>query len=206
MSSALVQTLIGATAAIVGGLGAALWQTARADKVARRIRKAERREQALIDLNALVTVTYGRLLALYHQAERGQNAAQHNEARQALDTLAQNWDSRSSGIISDPSVVTAYANFNVAVQEDLPATGTLRRVQELSTGDRAAGQRFLRDLGHVVGTLDEFRKAVQEQVLLLDSNPSRKIRLLLHKARALVLQPAVRHGHLQTPHQAGQAA
>src|SRR5262249_11436640 len=155
---------IGAVAAIAGGLGAALWQTARADDVARRIRKAERREQALIDLNALVTVIYGQLLTLYHRAEGGQNAAQHNEARQALDTLAQHWDSRSSGIITDPSIVTAYAYFNAAVQEELPGTATLQRVQELSTGDRAAGQRFLRDLGHVVGTLDELRKAVQEQV------------------------------------------
>jgi hypothetical protein len=185
MSSALAQTLIGAVAAIVGGLGAALWQTARADDVARRIRRAERREQALIDLNALVTVTYGRLLALYRQAERGQNAAQHNEARQALDTLAQHWDSRSSGIISDPSIVTAYAYFNAAVQEGLPGTATLQRVQELSAGDHAAGQRFLRDLGHVVGTLDELRQAVQEQVKLLDNEPSRKIPLLPRKARVL---------------------
>lgn len=78
MSSAFVQTLIGAAAAIVGGVGAALWQTARADDVARRIRKAERREQALIDLNALVTVIYGQLLALYHRAAGGQNAGVHS--------------------------------------------------------------------------------------------------------------------------------
>jgi hypothetical protein len=187
MSSALVQTLVGAVAAIVGGLGAALWQTARADDVARSIRRAERREQALIDLNALVTVIYGRLLTLYHQAERGQNAAQHNEARQALDTLAQHWDSRSSGILSDPSIVTAYAYFNAAGQEGLPGTATLQRIQELSTGDREAGQRFLRNLGHVVGTLDELRKAVQEQVKLLDSKPSqRRIPLLPGKAWALL--------------------
>lgn len=171
MSSALAQTLIGAVAAIVGGLGAALWQTARADDVARRIPRAERREQALIDLNALVTVIYGQLLALYRRAEGGQNAAQHNEAHQALDTLAQHWDSRSSGIISDPSIVTAYAYFNAAVQEDLPGAATLQRVQELSSGDREAGQRFLRDLGHVVGTLDELKKAVHEQVELLDTMP-----------------------------------
>jgi len=172
MSSALVQTLIGAVAAIIGGLGAALWQTARADDVARRIRKAERREQALIDLNALVTVISGQLLALYRRAEGGQNAAQYTEARQALDTIAVHWDSHSAGIISDPSIVTAYAYFNAAVQEGLPSTGTLQRVQELSTGNRAGGQQFLRDLGQVVGRLDELRNAVQEQVKLLDSKPS----------------------------------
>jgi hypothetical protein len=186
MSSAFVQTLIGALAAIVGGLGAALWQTAHADDVARSIRRAERHEQALIELNALVTDIYGQLLALYRQAERGQSAAQHNQARQALDTLARHWDSRSSGIISDPPIVTAYAYFNAAVQEGLPATGTLQRVEELSAGDEAAGQRFLRDLGRVVGTLDELRKAVREQIELLDSEPSqRRISLLLRKVRAL---------------------
>jgi hypothetical protein len=185
MSSALVQTLIGALAAIVGGLGAAFWQTARADDVARRIRRAERRERALIDLNADMTVSYGRLLALYRQAERGQNAAQHNEARQILGTLAEHWDSRFSGVISDPTIVNAYAHFSAAVQEGLPDAATLQRVQELSTGDRAAGQRFLRDLGHVVGKLDELRKAVQEQVELLDSKTlQRRMSLLLHKARA----------------------
>jgi hypothetical protein len=183
MSSALVQTLIGAVAAIVGGLGAALWQTARADDVARRIRRAERREQALIDLNALVTVIYGQLLALYGRAEGGQNASQYIETRQALDKLAVHWDSNSSGIISDLSILTAYAHFNAAVQEKLPATATLQRVQELSTGNPADGQRFLRDLGHVVGTLDELRKAVQEQVELLDSKPSqRRIPLWPRKA------------------------
>jgi hypothetical protein len=187
MSSAFVQTLIGALAAIVGGLGAAFWQTARADDVARRIRRAERHEKALIDLNALVTDIYGQLLALYRQAEHGQSAAQHNQARQALDTLAQHWDSRSSGIISDPQIVAAYAYFNVAVQEGLPATGTLQRVQELSAGDEAAGRRFLRDLGRVVGTLDELGKAVREQVELLDSEPSRRrASLSLRKVRALV--------------------
>lgn len=187
MSSAFVQTLIGALAAIVGGLGAALWQTARADDVARRIRRAERHEHALIDLNALVTDIHGQLLALYRQAEHGQSVAQHNQARQALDTLAQHWNSHSSGVISDPPIVTAYAYFNVSVQEGLPATGTLQRVQELSAGGEAAGRRFLRDLGRVVGTLDELRKVVREQVELLDSEPSqRTISLLRSKVRVLV--------------------
>lgn len=84
VSSAIVQTLIGAAAAIVGGLGAALWQTARADDVARRIRRTERYELALLDLNTTVTVLYSQLLELYRRVELGQHAAQHNEARQAV--------------------------------------------------------------------------------------------------------------------------
>ncbi len=198
MSSAFVQTLIGTLAAVVGGLGAALWQTAHADDVARRIRRAERHEEALIDLNALVTEIYGQLLSLYRQAEHGQSAAQHNQARQALDTIAQHWDSRSSSIISDPPIVDAYTHFNVAVQEGLSATGTLQRVRELSAGDEAAGRRFLRDLGRVVGTLDELRKAVREQVELLDSEPSqRRASVWLRKVRVLVRkrQPQRLPGH-----------
>src|SRR5262245_19427521 len=42
-----------------------------------------------------------------------------------LDRLTQHWDSHSSGIIRDPSIVNAYAYFNTAVQEDLPDAATL---------------------------------------------------------------------------------
>jgi hypothetical protein len=74
ISSALVRTLTDAATAIVRGLGAALWQIAwTGDLAQRRIRRAEQREQALIDLNALVAVIYSRFLALYRQTEREQN-------------------------------------------------------------------------------------------------------------------------------------
>lgn len=172
MSSALGQTLIGAAAALIGGLGAALWQIARADRVAVRIRRAERYESALLDLNASVAVTYGRLLDIYRQAERGQNATQYIEARQAVDQLRVHWDSRSSSMIGDQATVDAYAYFNAAVQEGLPGgQATLARVQYLSAGDDGAGRMFKRDLGHVVGSLDELRKELHEQVRSLDSEP-----------------------------------
>jgi hypothetical protein len=164
--------LAGSGLTVVGGFLATLLQMWYARRSASEIRRDERRERALIELNAIVTTIYGQLLALYRRAEGGQNAAQHNEARQYLDTVAQHWESRVSGIVSDPSIVRAYLYFNAAVQEGLPGSGTLQRVQELSSGEHEAGRRFLRDLGHVVGTLDELRKAVHEQVELLHGKSS----------------------------------
>ena len=80
------------------------------------------------------------------------------------------WDSKASGVISDEAIVTAYAYFNAAVYDDLPGgTSTLMRIQELSSGDQAAGRKFVRDLGHVVGAIDELRKAVHQEVRLLDT-------------------------------------
>ena len=52
--SSFWSTIIGAAAAIAGGLGAALWQTRRADDIARRIRQGERREEAPPGLAAAV--------------------------------------------------------------------------------------------------------------------------------------------------------
>ena len=57
MSSALVQTLIGGALAIIGGLVAAWWQVSRSDSVAKKIRRAERYEGALIELNARAAET-----------------------------------------------------------------------------------------------------------------------------------------------------
>jgi len=172
--SQLVSFISGAAIAIAGGLAGAVFQTRRADEVARAIRRAERREQALLDFNAVVTDIYGQLLGLYRIVERGQNAAQFTEARQKVDQLRAHWDSRAAGIIGDQNIVAAYTWFNAAVHESLPGDGqtTLRRVQELSSGSSDAGQRFKRDLGHVVGTLDDLRKSVHEQVELLDSKTS----------------------------------
>ncbi|MGO8957619.1 MAG: hypothetical protein ACLQFR_09655 [Streptosporangiaceae bacterium] len=46
--SAILQTLVGASAALAGGFLAAWWQTSRVDQVAQKIRRAERREAGLI--------------------------------------------------------------------------------------------------------------------------------------------------------------
>ena len=65
MSSALVQTLIGGALAIIGGLVAAWWQVSRSDSVAKKIRRAERYEGALIKLNAQAAETVSQVCKVW---------------------------------------------------------------------------------------------------------------------------------------------
>jgi len=128
MLSSLWQTAIGAAAAIVGGLGAAIWQTRRADDVARRIRLAERREQGLLELDALVAGLEFRLDDLNRAVERGENQWQYQEPARVLGDLALHWHSKSSGVIPDPEVVAAYNAVDVAAHHLLIAAGLGNRV------------------------------------------------------------------------------
>lgn len=179
MLSTLWQTAIGGAAAIVGGLVAAVWQTSRADTVAQSIRRAERRESGLLALNSVVATKYARLLELYRRVEKGQNAAQYNEARQLVDEVIQFWESEAQGVIPDEVIVAAYGYLNVAVHESLPGgEATLPRIQALSAGDNQAGQDFQRDLGHVVGRLQEFKSAIQGQVTNLQGSDTWRRRFL----------------------------
>ena len=70
--SPVLQTVIGAIAAIAGGFLAAWWQTSRADKIARTIRRAERREEGLLVLNVKVTDVHAAIDRIYQAAEAGQ--------------------------------------------------------------------------------------------------------------------------------------
>jgi hypothetical protein len=177
MLSPLWQTAIGAAAAIVGGLVAAIWQTSRADKLAQSIRRAERREQGLLDLIAVVAPTYSQILELYGRVENGQNAAQYNEARQFANRVTLHWESAAQGVIPDRAIVIAYRYLNAAIQEGLPGgEGTLDRIRALSSGEQQAGQDFKRDLGLVVGRLQEFMRAIQEQVAGLQGRDSSRRR------------------------------
>jgi hypothetical protein len=68
--------VIGAAGAIAGGFGAAWWQTSRADDVAQKIRRAERREEGLLTLNAMAMTVTTKFAALRDEAESGQSSAQ----------------------------------------------------------------------------------------------------------------------------------
>ena len=100
MSSALVQTLIGGSLAIIGGLLAAWWQTSRSDNVAQKIRRAERYESALIELNARVAETVGQVGKVFGDAmsasSRGPShentdASEYAQARDPLNKLLNHW-------------------------------------------------------------------------------------------------------------------
>jgi hypothetical protein len=163
--SPVLQTVIGAIAAIAGGFLAAWWQTSRADKIARTIRRAERREEGLLVLNVKVTDVHAAIDRIYQAAEAGQATSQYQGARQELAGLHQLWEGSSSGVIPDQTVVAAYTALRVAEQERLPG-GSLgaARQRELSTGDKDVGQRFVRDLGHVLGRLEELKRELHRKV------------------------------------------
>jgi hypothetical protein len=165
MLSTLWQTVIGAAAAIVGGLGAALYQTNRADNVARRIRHDERREQALLELDALASGLQARLDGLYRQVvEHGQGPWQYQEALNVVTELAQHWRSKSSGIISDPPIVDAYNALDVAAERLPRGAEYVAFMSNLQSGDPEPVRAFGRDLGQVLTRLDGLRQTVHVQV------------------------------------------
>jgi hypothetical protein len=163
--SAVLQTVIGAVAALAGGFLAAWWQTSRADTIARTIRRAERREQGLLELNQQVAEVHAAVDGVYRAAEHGQSTSQYQHARQELNRLHVFWDGRSVGVIPDQTVIGAYRTLIAAEQEALPS-GQLgaARQRELSEGDKDVGRRFVRDLGQVLGQLEELKRELQRKV------------------------------------------
>ncbi len=65
-----MQTVIGGVLAIVGGLVAAWWQVSRSDSVAQKIRRAERYESALIELNARAAETVSQVCKVWATPDR----------------------------------------------------------------------------------------------------------------------------------------
>jgi hypothetical protein len=105
--SAILQTLIGAAAAIVGGFVGAWWQTRRADDIARRIRQDERQEKALLDFIAKATEAQSRIDAIYHAAKTVPLTNQYEAARQAVEELRQLWNGGWAYVIPDQAVLGA---------------------------------------------------------------------------------------------------
>src|SRR6266699_2096725 len=107
--SALLQTLIGAFAAMVGGIGGAMWQTRHAEVIARSIRFAERREQCLLRLNAELAEILALIEPLYRQAEKlAAPATAYQDARGIVGRFTLHWETQASGVLADPDVVRAY--------------------------------------------------------------------------------------------------
>jgi hypothetical protein len=161
----MVQVLIGGALTVAGGFFAAWWQTNRADDVARDIRRDERRERGLLELNAVVAKAHARLDPLYRQAESGQTPFQYQEAIRVRGELAQHWESDAAGVISDQEVVDAYMAVDVSVHAGLPGGPSYAPyMADLQSGDKVAVQRFVRDLGHVLAELGDLNKVVQRKV------------------------------------------
>jgi hypothetical protein len=117
--SAILQTIIGAAAAIVGGFVGAWWQTRRADDIARRIRREERRETGLVALAGKAGDVLDHLRVLSGVAEAAPDTGQYEAARQAIEELRQLWLTELSTVIPDRAVTEAVVSFAVKANEFL---------------------------------------------------------------------------------------
>jgi hypothetical protein len=164
--SQLWQTAIGAGAAIGGGLIAAVWQTSRADKVAQSIRRAERRERGLLELNAKIADALAQLDSLYKQvAASGQGAWQYQQAVTLLSNLTHYWDSEAAGVIPDYAVSSAYDFMQAAIRGGLPAGARYADyLGQLQGGSEEVNTRFSEDLRLILERVRRFKSVVQDQV------------------------------------------
>lgn len=170
----VIGAVIGAAGAIAGGFGAAWWQTSRADDVAEKIRRAERREQGLLALNATLTTVATEFDALYREAERRQSTKQYAKACDLLAQLAYHWYGTAAGMIPDPLIRKRMSALDLASRESLPTSLPEKQFAELANGDVDAGRRFIRDLGHVLGLMNELKEEVNRAVTGLLGTPTRR--------------------------------
>ena len=176
MSSAFAQTLIGAAAAIVGGLGAAVWQTRRADEVARRIRQAERYEQSLLELNAKVSKAHAQFSVLYGNArtamlrgmaERYMLTSGYASARPPLNELRDHWYSAASLVIADKMIADAFAALHVAIATHVWYDGNMAYSQKPPESEKVDATQFLQDMEAVYLAVTVAKNHVAEQVKAL---------------------------------------
>jgi hypothetical protein len=160
----VIGAAIGAAGAIAGGFGAAWWQTSRADDVAQKIRRAERREQGLVTLMAKLWTVNSRFNDLRLEARHGQSSAQYAQANELLTELKFAWYG-TAGMVPDRLIVDAWGKLADTSQKYLPdGPKGSSRAKELSEGDREAGARFLTDLDRINDCLRAFRKVVFTEV------------------------------------------
>ena len=154
--SAILQTIIGAAAAIVGGFVGAWWQTRRADDVARRIRREERQEQALLALFSKASDVSERLANIRFAAATVPLTSQYEAARQAVSELRELWDTNLMAGIGDLTIATDVWAFYVRSGELLPGGAkAMMQYAEDDTGAKVA--HFIDDLSELSGLAARLR-------------------------------------------------
>jgi hypothetical protein len=161
--SSFWSTIIGAAAAIAGGLGAAMWQSRRADDIARRVRRQERREQALLALYNKIQAIRDQLLST--APKEGISRARYNAVAQAVGELIQLWDQDWSAAIPDSPIRVAFEPFSDRRIELLKAASQAKQYPE-SEPD-ASAETFLGHTRELLGLVNALADEVEAAVRVI---------------------------------------
>jgi len=162
--STIIGAVVGGILAIVGGFLGAWWQTRRADDIARRIRREERREQALFAFSGKVTEVRNRLASINTMAETSPLTVQYNAASQALAELISPWLTSWAAVIYDRPIRDSIDALVSRTRALLPA-GQAMPYPESEPAARAA--HFARDLKELHGLTEKLWEEVYMATLRL---------------------------------------
>src|SRR5260370_3025123 len=172
----MLQTLIGAAAAILGGLLAAAWQTYRADDVALRIRQRERHEAALLEMYAEVSDAYHELSGFYGSAwqdvlmgrrspDSPQSTDECERVRVAASAALGRWDGVSTGVISDQPIMESIAELHRTIAMRLWRDGTVAYSQPVPIDGAVPLAQFQVDVEAVFVAMSNLPKVVRDHAL-----------------------------------------
>lgn len=185
MSSALLQTLIGGALAIIGGFVAAWWQVSRSDSVAKKIRRAEWYEGALIELNARAAEAVSqvckvwsdtRSTRLHRPSQKNTGASEYDRVREPLDKLLDHWQAVSSLVISDTTIVEAFARLHQESAEHVWHKGSVAYDDKPPIDGWADTTQLLQDLEAVSVAVSDAGKEVRLRVVALHDAPRSQLR------------------------------
>jgi hypothetical protein len=164
--SAFLLTILGGALAIAGGCGTVVWQTRRADDVARRIRREERREQGLLALGSKLAEVMARLEYLHGVAQVTPFSGQYAAAVKSLDELRYLWQSDLCARLADARVVASMNALEAAASERLPS-GSDGMAHYAEESPAAKMQHFLADLDHMLAQVKAVKSSVDGEVRAL---------------------------------------
>ncbi len=185
----MLQVLIGGALTIAGGLGAAIWQTYRADDVAQRIRQAERREPALLDLSSEAAKATAQVNDVWQAARQRvlQGDLQGNTAKvsgddyqpaiEAVRGLQARWDTELSGLLPDQAIEEGILACQRAAATRLWCRETVAYAQQPPMGGFLASQ-FIGDLEAVYLALADLRAVLRAPIQALQPRPPWRHRVL----------------------------